>query len=266
VNVDKMKESLGRRIQEIREANNESQNDLAKALGIDRQVVKTWEAGTRHIKAPYLIALADHYDCTIDFLVGRSDNPSRNKNIQEICEYTGLSQWSIEELHRCKNDPERKAYIETVNALLENEDFFHDLAWNVTQAAAARTMWRIINDAGIKVHNPEFWNEANKVLTVANIASEEYSPFNYAEMPDSQNMPVLLPAGSWFLTTDDAADFLINRATEYFRDIITEHVEKWDVWPDLDFAPGANGKTQITVNEKTMNSDTVEQEDNHGKD
>ena len=132
-----MREKLGRRIQEIREASGETQEKLAEAIGVDRQVVKTWEAGTRHIKAPYLIALADHYDCTIDFLVDRGDNPTRDKNIQEICGYTGLSQWSIEELHSCNSDSDRKPYIETINALLENEKLFHTMAYNITRAAEA---------------------------------------------------------------------------------------------------------------------------------
>ena len=81
---DKMRQRLGMRIQQIREAHNETQQALADKLGVNRQVIKTWETGTRHIKAHDLIALADHFDCTIDFLVGRSDNPSRDKNIQEI--------------------------------------------------------------------------------------------------------------------------------------------------------------------------------------
>lgn len=245
---DKMRQRLGMRIQQIREAHNETQQALADKLGVNRQVIKTWETGTRHIKAHDLIALADHFDCTIDFLVGRSDNPSRDKNIQEICDYTGLSQWSIEELRECKNDSKRKEYIETINALLENRDYFRSMASNIMSAAEAKTLWRMIHDNGISVPDPDYWNEANRVLTVANVATEEYSPFNYAEIPNAQNLPVLLPAGSWFLTADDAAEFLVNRATEFFRDIISEHIEKWNVWPNLSFAPGADGKVQVSIN------------------
>lgn len=258
----KMMELLGSRIQKIREAKGESQTALGEALGgIHREVIKTWEAGTRHIKAPDLIALADHFDCTIDFLVGRSDNPSRDKNIQEICDYTGLSQWSIEELHECKKDSEREKYIETINALLENGEFFHSMASSVTRAAEAKTIWRMIHGSGIKVSDPEYWNEANRVLTVANVATEEYSPFNYAEIPNAQNMPVLLPAGSWFLTADDAAEFLVNRATEFFRDIITEHIEKWNVWPNLSFAPEADRKVQVTINSGNSEVDNGEHQE-----
>lgn len=256
---DKMAELLGQNIQDIRKARGESQAELGKALGIHREVIKTWEAGTRQIKAPDLIALADHFNCTIDFLVGRSDNPTRDKNVQEICEYTGLSQWSIDVLHTCKKDSERKEYIETINALLEDEDSFHSMAYNVTSAAEAKTLWRMVHDNGINISDPDYWNEANRVLTIANVATKEYSPFNYAELPNEEKMPVLLPAGSWFLTADDAAEFLVNRATELFRDIITGHIEKWNVWPDLDFAPGSDGKTQVTMNRRNTEVDNDEQ-------
>ena len=261
---DKMREKLGRRIQEIREASGETQEKLAEAIGVDRQVVKTWEAGTRHIKAPYLIALADHYDCTIDFLVDRGDNPTRDKNIQEICGYTGLSQWSIEELHSCNSDSDRKPYIETINALLENEKLFHTMAYNITRAAEARTMWRMVSDSEMNIHDPDYWNEANRVLTVANILTKEYSPYNYAELPNAQNLPVLLPAGSWFMTADDAAEFLVNRATELFRDIITDHIEKWNVWPDLDFAPGADGESRATINPDSHENESINEEADNG--
>ena len=60
---DIIKETIGRRIQAIREERGETQQMLADALGVDRQVVKTWECATRHMKAPDLLALADHYDC-----------------------------------------------------------------------------------------------------------------------------------------------------------------------------------------------------------
>lgn len=260
---DKVRQNLRESILKLREARGEKQQELAEALGVDRQVVKTWESGTRHIKAPDLCALADHFDCTIDFLVQRSKNPSRDKNIQEICEYTGLSQRSVEALHNYQKDSAREEYIETINALLENEELFCNMASCITRAAEAKTLWRMIRNNGINISDPDYWNEANRVLTVANAVTEEYSPFNFAELPNAQKMPVLLPAGSWFMTADDAAEFLVNRATELFRDIITDHIGKWNVWPDLDFAPGAEGKTQVTVNpDSHKNTDKI-QEDGH---
>lgn len=260
---DENRAKLGIRIQKIRKAKGETQEQLAEALGIDRQVIKTWETATRRIKAQDLISLADHFDCTIDFLVGRNDNPSRDKNLQEICNYTGLSQWSIEELHNCKNDLERKSYIETINAVLENPELFHEIAFNVTRAAEARTMWRLTLDKGINVRDPEIWNEANRVLSIRNIATQENSPYNLLELQDSAGIPVLLPTGSWFLTGHDAAEFLVDRATVAFRDAINEHIEKWNAWPDLNFAPGADGTTQVTINPNSKDNTDANQEGEH---
>ena len=255
---------LGERIREIRLAHEETQEDLARALGLTAQKIKTWETGTRAIKSGDLVALADHYNCTSDFIVGRSENPTTDPQIQAICDYTGLSQWSVEELHNCHADIERRSYTETINAQLENADFFHEMAACVTRAAEARTIWRMLQDAGIDIHNPDVWNLANRVMTIASVKAEEYSPYNYVEVPDAHET-VLLPAGSWFLTAADAADYLINRATELFREVITEHLEKWNVWPDLAFPPSGSGQAQVAINPE-QDGETDRQEVEHGQD
>lgn len=248
--ISPFEKSIGQRIGQIRTVAGESQQQLANAIGVSRPIIQHWESGTRHIKADHLIALSDHFDVTVDFLIGRSDNPSKDKNIQEICEYTGLSQWSVEELHSCANNPEQKDYIEIINALLENTDYFHSMASMACHAAEARTMWRLLHDNGVAVHDPEIWNEANRVLTIADISAQEYSPFNFLslsddQLPDNQGTQVLLPAGSWFLTSSDAADYFIGKATELFRDIIDSHIDEWNLWPNLAF--GEAGAENITV-------------------
>lgn len=243
-----LEKKIGQRIGKIRTAARESQQQLADAIGVSRPIIQHWESGTRHIKADHLVALSNHFDVTVDFLIGRSDNPSKDKNIQEICEFTGLSQWSIEELHSCSHDMERKDYIEIINALLENTDYFHSLASMACRAAEARTMWRLLHDNGVNIHDPEVWNEVNRVLTLADITAQEYSPYNLISLPDTQDTQVLLPVGSWFLTSSDAADYFIDKAADLFREIIDSHLDNWNLWPNLSFGKEATGNTTVLTN------------------
>jgi len=51
--------------------------DVAKALNITKQSVHQWSTGKSVPSSDTLIALADYFDVSVDYLVGRSDNPKR---------------------------------------------------------------------------------------------------------------------------------------------------------------------------------------------
>ena len=67
---------------EIREENNLLQKDVAKHLKIKQQQYSEYEIGKRLIPINYLNALADFYDTSIDYLLGRTDEkkPYPKKN------------------------------------------------------------------------------------------------------------------------------------------------------------------------------------------
>jgi len=51
--------------------------DVAKALNITKQSVHKWTTGENIPSSDTLIALADYFNVSLDYLVGRSDNPTR---------------------------------------------------------------------------------------------------------------------------------------------------------------------------------------------
>lgn len=58
----------------MREDADLKQKEIAAILGIDQRVYSNYEMGKREIPVHLLIILADYYDTTIDYLVGRTDN------------------------------------------------------------------------------------------------------------------------------------------------------------------------------------------------
>mgnify|MGYP002510143664 CR=1 FL=1 len=62
------------RIRDLREDADLKQKEIASILGIDQRVYSNYEMGKREIPVHLLIILADYYDTTIDYLVGRTDN------------------------------------------------------------------------------------------------------------------------------------------------------------------------------------------------
>ena len=56
----------------LREDRDMSQADLAKAIGAAQNTISNWERGNREIDNPTLLKLADLFEVSIDFILGRT--------------------------------------------------------------------------------------------------------------------------------------------------------------------------------------------------
>lgn len=62
------------RIRDMREDNDLTQQQIAKLLLCDQSLYSKYERGEREIPLHLLIKLADYYNTSLDYLVGRIDN------------------------------------------------------------------------------------------------------------------------------------------------------------------------------------------------
>lgn len=69
---------FGERLLLLRQQKTVSQHTLAEVLGIGKSAISMMESGQRAASADILIALADYFDVSLDYLVGRSDDPQRH--------------------------------------------------------------------------------------------------------------------------------------------------------------------------------------------
>lgn len=60
------------KIKDLREDNDLSQKEIAKILNISQVAYSYYEIGKRNIPLDLLIKLADYYNVTLDYIVGRS--------------------------------------------------------------------------------------------------------------------------------------------------------------------------------------------------
>lgn len=67
------------RIRDMREDSDLSQREIAEFLGIAQTVYSRYERGFQTIPLEHLIALADYYQVSLDFLTGRTKNKEINK-------------------------------------------------------------------------------------------------------------------------------------------------------------------------------------------
>lgn len=67
------------RIRDLREDRDLKQRQVAEFLNCSQQVYSNYELGQRDIPTDVLIRLSDFYGVSVDYLLGLTKNPKRNK-------------------------------------------------------------------------------------------------------------------------------------------------------------------------------------------
>lgn len=68
-----------KRIRDLREDNDKTQQEIANYLGMKQPQYYRYENGSRDIPSDILIKLADFYGVSVDYILGRTDNPKLYK-------------------------------------------------------------------------------------------------------------------------------------------------------------------------------------------
>lgn len=71
--------TFSERLIELRKARNLTQKQVYEGIGMSMLGYQRYEYGEREPSYQKLIALADYFDVSLDFLCGRSDNPEINR-------------------------------------------------------------------------------------------------------------------------------------------------------------------------------------------
>lgn len=66
------------RIKELRKENGLTQQQVADAIGKKREVYRRYESGERKLRTEILIALAEFYDVSTDYILGMTDERKRH--------------------------------------------------------------------------------------------------------------------------------------------------------------------------------------------
>ena len=106
---------IGQRIRELREQRDIKQEKLAEILNINKATLSRIERGeTKTVGSDILMTLAEHFNVSVDFLVGFTCVPNpKNYSVEAL----GLSS------DGAKAMISRKVHMEIVNRLLENPEF-----------------------------------------------------------------------------------------------------------------------------------------------
>ena len=74
------------RIKQLREERGMSQRALANSIGASFKAVSFWESGKVEPSAKFICALADVFECTCDYILGREDDVGNVNVMRELSE------------------------------------------------------------------------------------------------------------------------------------------------------------------------------------
>ena len=117
-----------------------SNTDFAEFLGISRQTVGFYCNAERIPDALALKEIAKKCNVSADWLLGISDTMSPNPDLQEVCEYTGLSEDAIAAICHDTKSTKKKKWIKPIFDYFISE--FH-LSWLATM------LWRSLKNASL---------------------------------------------------------------------------------------------------------------------
>jgi len=66
------------RLKTLRKSSNKKQTEMSELLGVTPRHYQDIEYGKIDLPTSKLIALADYFNVSLDYLVGRTDNPDMN--------------------------------------------------------------------------------------------------------------------------------------------------------------------------------------------
>lgn len=78
-----------KRIRDMREDNDKTQQDIANIINVGLTTYRRWETGERTIPTNYLVTLALYYQVSTDYLLGLTNDPKPPKAIKNQVNING---------------------------------------------------------------------------------------------------------------------------------------------------------------------------------
>ena len=112
---------IGNRINTLLAIRRVKQKELAKVLGVKDNIISYFCSGARKPNLEQIIEIAKYFNVSTDYLLGLTDIKSTNVKVKDICDYTGLTEYSISLLHDSAENifSISETILDTINLLLK---------------------------------------------------------------------------------------------------------------------------------------------------
>lgn len=171
VNEEKYGSKFSRRLKYLLREKGDTITALAKELELSRQAVSLYVEGKNLPNSEKVCAIADYFDVSADWLLGRTDTRSTDANKQAICDYLNLSETAVDALRPDydggKLDGARHFFFDL---LLNEPDFakFIDTAYQYSKFSVSFNSKAA--DSGIAIYASDGSKGFDMPITVENLS------------------------------------------------------------------------------------------------
>ncbi len=123
--------SFGKRLKELREEKQKTQEDIAKIIGLERSTVAKWETTSTTPNAEALDLLATYFNVSVDYLLGRTDARDERRHSADRRQFSG--NWVLGKDDEVAQEHSGDAYEANGNRMIGPE-----LAYSTGLEAAAK--------------------------------------------------------------------------------------------------------------------------------
>lgn len=95
--------SFGARLKKLRENENLSQTELAKRLNLSQSVIAYYESNKKQPSQDTLSKMADYFNVTVDYLLGRNNKPDSVGEIQGFIKELGIDEVGFFDIDQWRN-------------------------------------------------------------------------------------------------------------------------------------------------------------------
>ena len=204
---EKYNSPFAKNIRSLMEERGMTQDELAQAVGRTRQTVSQYVNGISEPGYDTLVKIADSFNVSVDFLLGRTETKTTDITIQSIVQKTGLTEKNIESLMK------RGPYGHKYPGFAESyEKMTNDLISYASTYTASRTYHRFLYNANFEPPEPKQEAGHDHTIVQYSVAAKVISGIpedgvNYAK-------------GYTVISPDEYAVFLIDKFSGDFKNYL----------------------------------------------
>lgn len=135
-----------------------NQQEFADFLGISRPTVALYSSGERIPDALILNRIADRCGVSADYLLGRTEAATADKDLQFVCDYTGLSLAAVETLRdmfRPDDDWPRPRNVDYLSDFISECGITFSRQLNALEKEIANCEWILSTKAATSLESAE---------------------------------------------------------------------------------------------------------------
>lgn len=227
-------ETFADRLTKLRENTGKKRQEVADELEISRASLEYYEKGKRKPDIEVLAKIAEYYKVSTDYLLGLSIASTTDKDVQFICDYTGLSEKSVDVLHkialqangnlisdkRKEKADKLKLYIDNPLDFLTKEDLEND------RLLFEQYKKDINRDSNIPVNNFRKSILNNDFLGF--LTYDEKEDLEYILKTDQEEAKLIFDTIDYLTSKKDFYDFILTIYYYLFAEIETAEDEELD--------------------------------------